>query len=221
MGEQRTGAVRVLRNERQQMSGFQLLQALPYHSAKLTFFDPQYRAVMDNLSYGNEGARQKARANLRQQTDHEIALFVQEIERVLKPSGHLMMWTDKFSIGSGHHLSYFRFAPTLKIVDLIAWNSLRFGMGSRTRGATEYLVVAQKEPLRAKGVWGDQSIRDCWSESSDRDLHPHAKPFKLIETLIRATTGRGDLVVDPCAGSYIVLEACRVSGREFAGCDIA
>jgi DNA modification methylase len=42
----------------------------------------------------------------------------------------------------------------------------------------------------------------------------------LIERLIRATTKAGDLVVDPCAGSYVVLEACRVSGRQFVGCDL-
>jgi DNA modification methylase len=50
--------------------------------------------------------------------------------------------------------------------------------------------------------------------------HPHQKPFFLIRTLIEATTQEGDLVVDPCAGSFIVLDACQSTGRKFLGCDL-
>jgi len=50
--------------------------------------------------------------------------------------------------------------------------------------------------------------------------HPHQKPRKLIRALIEATTKEGDLVVDPCAGSFIVLEVCQATKREFLGCDL-
>lgn len=196
-----------------------MLRAMENESAALAIFDPQYRAVLNKLEFGNEGARQSRRAALPQMSDHDITLFVEQIERVLQASGHLAFWIDKFSIGSGHHLKYFRFSG-LQIVDLIAWNTLRFGMGRRSRGSMEYLIIAQKFPQRAKGFWTDKSIRDCWSESSDRELHPHAKPYQLTERIIRATTRRDDTVVDPCAGSYVVLEACRATGRNFMGCDI-
>lgn len=202
------------------MNGYSMLRAMEDESARLAVFDPQYRAVLNELEFGNEGERQKARADLPQMSDHEISVFVEQIDRVLGTSGHLAFWIDKYSIGSGHHLRYFRFAPGLKIVDLIGWNTLRFGMGRRSRGAMEYLVIAQKYPRQAKGFWSDNSIRDCWTEASARDLHPHAKPYQLTERIIRATTRSGDLVVDPCAGSYVVLEACRNTGRNFMGCDI-
>lgn len=210
----------VARNVRQKMSGYAMLKLIDDGSAALVMFDPQYRAVLDHLEYGNEGARQKARANLPQMSDRMIRLFVEEIERVLRPSGHLAMWFDKFAIGEGLHVRYFDRAPLLKTVDLLCWNTLRFGMGARLRRATEYLLISQKKPHRAVGVWTDHAIRDCWPETSDRSLHAHAKPYQLIERLIRATTKRGDLVVDPCAGSYLVLDACKAAGREFAGCDI-
>jgi len=38
--------------------------------------------------------------------------------------------------------------------------------------------------------------------------------------LIEATTEKGDLIVDPCAGSFIVLEVCQETRREFMGCDL-
>jgi site-specific DNA-methyltransferase (adenine-specific) len=123
-------------------------------------------------------------------------------------------------VGSGRHLGLFAYAPDLAIVDLICWNKLRNGMGRRARCRSEYLVVAQKKPTRAKGVWTDHRLDDSWPEMSDRSIHPHAKPRQLTERLIRAATKRGDLVVDPCAGSYGVLDACHATGRRFVGCDL-
>jgi hypothetical protein len=37
---------------------------------------------------------------------------------------------------------------------------------------------------------------------------------------VEATTEKGDLIVDPCAGSFIVLEVCQETRREFLGCDL-
>lgn len=203
------------------MSGYALLRSLDDASARLAFFDPQYRGVLDHQRYGNEGhKRERRRAALQPMTEHAIALWIEEIARVLKPSGHAMLWVDKFMIGTGHHVRLLRFAPTLQVVDVIHWNKGRPGMGRRARCRSEYLIVAQKAPLRAKGAWTDHRLEDAWIEQSDRSVHPHAKPYQLTERLIRATTRRGDLVVDPCAGGYVVLDACLASGRRFVGCDL-
>ncbi|CAG8728000.1 5073_t:CDS:2, partial [Racocetra persica] len=53
------------------------------------------------------------------------------------------------------------------------------------------------------------SFGTVWEENSlptKQRRHPHQKPKELIKALIGATTNEGDLVVDPCAGSFIVLE---------------
>ena len=55
---------------------------------------------------------------------------------------------------------------------------------------------------------------------SPRKLYPHAKPIGLITQLIGAVTLPGDLVVDPAAGSFVVMHAAHTLGREFIGCDI-
>lgn len=210
----------VARNVRNKMSGYAMLGSLPAGCAKLAFFDPQYRGVLDAMAYGNEGVRQKARAGLPAMNDRTIALFVEEIERVLAGSGHMVLWIDKFALGTGGHLRYFAYAPHLKVVDLIHWNKVRIGMGRRARCRSEYAIVAQKLPIRAKGCWTDHRLEDAWIEHADRAVHAHAKPYQLTERLIRATTKRGDLVVDPCAGGYGVLDACKASGRQFVGCDL-
>jgi site-specific DNA-methyltransferase (adenine-specific) len=210
------------RNARNVMCGYALLRSLDPGVARAAFCDPQYRGLLNAMRYGNEGVtRERARLQLPQMTEKTISGFVEQIERVLSPSGHLFLWCDKYTVGSGGHLRYLVRAPQLSIVDLIAWNKMRPGMGRRARCVTEYIVVLQKQPTRAKGVWIDHRLLDSWTEQSDRSLHPHAKPYQLTERLIRAVTKRGDLIVDPAAGSYTVLEACIASGREFIGCDLA
>ena len=54
-----------------------------------------------------------------------------------------------------------------------------------------------------------------------RTLHPHIKPAGLIARLIGAVTQPGDLVVDPAAGSFVVMRVANQMGRDFVGCDIA
>jgi site-specific DNA-methyltransferase (adenine-specific) len=195
-----------------------LLRSLPDGCARLTFFDPQHRDTLDRLGYGNEGVRQKGRLALPAMTAAYIDQCCREGARVLKPSAYFMLWADTYNLCEGGHR---RIADALKCVDLIAWDSLRAGMGYRTRRRGDYLLVLQKEPLRAKGTWNDHGIPSRWPEKVDRKTHPHAKPAGLIARLIGATTAPGDLVVDPAAGSFIVMHVANSMGRRFAGCDIA
>lgn len=217
----RPDAAQAVPNARNKMGGLELLRQVEDCDAAAVVFDPQYRAVLDKLDFGNEGARQKQRALLPQMSDFMISSFAAEIERVLRPAGYLFLWVDKFSIGSGVHLGWLRYAPQLKIVDLIAWNKDRMGMGRRARCQTEYLVCVQKQPLNAASTWKDHSIPDSFSERADRNRHPHAKPLLLMGRVLASTTRQGDLVIDPCAGGYGTLEICQKIGRQFLGCDIA
>ncbi len=206
-----------VRNRRIKSDGIAFLAKLQSEKFPLVFFDPQYRGVLDHQAYGNEGARQKARATLRQMTDQEIARFFHEIDRVLMPSGHLLLWTDKFHLCMGMQ-QWFK-GTQLEMVDLLVWNKKRMGMGYRTRRVSEYLAVLQKTPRRAKGVWASHDIPDVWDEKMTK-AGPHAKPIGLQAKLIECLTNPGDTVIDPASGSFSVLESCKLSGRDFLGCDI-
>jgi site-specific DNA-methyltransferase (adenine-specific) len=195
-----------------------LLRSLSDSCTPLVFFDPQYRATLDKQKYGNEGSRQRERCALPQMSEEYIESSCREIARVLRPSGYLMLWADTFNICEAHHL---RIADVLPCVDLISWDSCRIGMGYRSRKRGGYLLVLQKRPLRAKTTWRDHSIPDRWIEKANRKLHPLAKPVGLITRLIVATTQPDDLIVDPAAGSFVVMHAARPLGRNFIGCDLA
>jgi len=215
-------------NKKNCMDGFELLRLIPDGEVSCCFFDPQYRGILDKMNYGNEGERQKGRSQLQQMTEEIIVSFIREISRVLIPSGHMFLWVDKLHLVQADALKWVEMSkiydesPTLHLVDMLTWDKESFGMGYRTRRTCEHLLIFQKEPKRAKGVWTNRSIRDVWREKipHPRSGHPHKKPLRLIDTLIGAVTNQHDIVLDPCAGSFIVMDAALSTDRRFIGCDI-
>ncbi len=206
-------------NERIKMDGLELLKLLESDSIATAFFDPQFRGVYDKMKYGNEDtSRNNVRVKLPQMSEEVIMDFTKEIGRVLISSGHLFLWMDKF-----HLCTDFRNwieGTSLSVVDMVTWDKGRMGLGYRTRHQTEFCVVLQKEPRRAKGVWTIRNIPDVWREKIKKS-HPHNKPVQLQAKLIEATTAENDLVIDPAAGSFSVMAACHLTNRNFLGCDIA
>ncbi|MGU4699082.1 site-specific DNA-methyltransferase [Burkholderia cepacia] len=204
-------------NKKTKMDGLKLLKKFNDSSIPAIFFDPQYRGVMDKLEYGNEGARQKGRAELSQMSDEVIRDFILEINRTLQPSGHLLLWVDKFHLVEG--VKEWIKDTKLETVDLVTWDKGRIGMGYRTRRKSEYLMILQKLPKKAKGYWTTHDIPDVWLEKVGRH-HPHAKPEQLQSALINAIVKPGDFVVDPASGGFSVMRSAMDVGRNFIGCDL-
>lgn len=198
--------------------GLLLLRDLPTESVKTVIFDPQYRAVLDHMCYGNEGSREKRRAGLPQMDDEEIKSFFSEINRILTTSGHCFFWCDKFIVVEGVR-RYFAHTD-LQPVDMFTWEKPRIGMGYRTRRKSEHCVILQKPPKRAKGCWNIHNLPDVKAYSAHTAEHPHAKPIDLTMQFLMATTREGDSVCDPCAGSYGTLRACTSLRRRFIGADL-
>ncbi len=205
-------------NQKIKMDGLEFLSLLLNDSIPVCFFDPQYRGIMDKMKYGNEGARQKKRAVLEQMPDQTIYRFIKEINRVLIPGGHLFLWIDKFHLCEGFE-NWIK-ETDLNTVDLITWDKGKIGMGYRTRRKSEYLVVLQKSPVRAKGVWSKHDIPDVWQEKVAHKHHAHPKPVELQRALIQAVTNETDVVIDPAAGTFSVMQACGEINRKFLGCDL-
>ncbi len=208
-------------NQPLNICGLSLLSCLEDSSISLAFFDPQYRGVLDRMKYGNEGERQKGRSELVQMSEEVIINFISEIHRVLKSSAYLMLWIDKFHLCEG--VQKWLEDTSFQSVDLITWDKGKMGMGYRTRRQSEYLLVLQKKPIKAKGTWNLHNIRDVWSEKLSKEelkAHPHSKPKGLQKALILACTQNGDIVLDPAAGSFSVFECCKELERNFLGTNL-
>lgn len=201
-------------------NGITLLRALPDNAVKTAFFDPQYPGGVKNWTTLRESKSviHKRRAELHQMSEATIARFFRELSRVVAPSGHVFLWVDNFHArnGIGHWLEGTEFEN----VDMITWHKNKMGLGQRSRSSAEFVIVLQKKPKRVKGCWTRRNIRSVWEEKVNAKSHTHAKPMELQKALIDATTQPGDLVLDPCAGSFSVMDAALETGRRFIGCDL-
>ena len=206
-------------NRRLKMDGLRLLAKVPDASIPVAFLDPQYRGILNKMNYGNEGeSRGRKRSALAQMEGGVIAEFVREIDRALIPTGHLFLWLDKYELLNGFHR--WLDATTLEVVDLVNWDKDRMGMGYRSRRITEYCLVLQKKPRKAKGVWKIHNIPDTWREKAPKSDHPHRKPIELQGELLAAVSNEGDIVLDPAAGDFTVMHAATSRQRNFLGCDL-
>ena len=57
-------------------------------------------------------------------------------------------------------------------------------------------------------------------EGQEKEYHDWQQPVEVFEGLIDDFTEPGDLVVDPCGGSFTTAVACYRLKRQFIGCDI-
>ena len=128
--------------------------------------------------------RQRGRAAGRAvQPSPDVSGYHQQVcgrdREILRPSGHVCLWMDKFILCGYGAAPIF---PLDWTVDLITWDKGKIGMGYRTRRRGEYLMICQKPPRRAKGIWQDHGIPDVW---------PEKKPAKGLLTPSRSNFRAG------------------------------
>ena len=199
------------------------LKSLPRHSVAAAFFDPQYAPSSDKMT-PREGKKQ-VRAPLpliEKMPTLDLREIVHEIGRVLIQSGYLFLWTDKRHLLTGKVLQWI-YGTHLCEVDMITWAKPIMGLGSKTRHCTEFVLITEKEPFSIPGrAWTVKDLRDFWQESKPLAAHPHNKPIGLQTKLIQAVTQPGEVIIDPCAGSFSVMESVRQAGegRLFLGADL-
>jgi site-specific DNA-methyltransferase (adenine-specific) len=66
-------------------------------------------------------------------------------------------------------------------------------------------------------------VFNCFDYQKDTvtpKIHPTQKPVKLLENLIKLFTDKGDVVIDPCAGSGTTLLAAAQLDRKAYGFEI-
>ncbi len=89
-------------------------------------------------------------------------------------------------------------------------------------GNCEYAVILYREKLPKFNNNG-KMIFNCFDwvkDTNTEKVHPTQKPIKTLERLIEVFTDKGDVVIDPCAGSGTTLIAAENMGRKNYGFEI-
>ncbi|HHY54503.1 MAG TPA: site-specific DNA-methyltransferase [Chloroflexi bacterium] len=176
-----------------------------------------------------------------------IEAVAREVYRVLKPGGRYVV--NIANLGRKpyiplHAFFYQRhmavgFLPMGEIIwqkakgasGNCAWGSWQSAKSPRLRDIHEYLLVFAKQsfsrPDRGESDIGRDefmastlSIWDIPPESAKRVGHPAPFPVALAERVIRLYSYRGDVVLDPFAGSGTTCVAAAMHSRHYAGFDI-
>ncbi len=92
----------------------------------------------------------------------------------------------------------------------------------RPVGNCEYAIILYRDKLPKFNNHG-KMVFNCMDWEQDRDtakIHPTQKPVKLLERLIEIFTDKGEVVIDPCAGSGTTLLAASQCDRRAYGFEI-
>ena len=92
----------------------------------------------------------------------------------------------------------------------------------RIVGNCEYAILLYRDKLPKFNNHG-RMIFNCFDwvkDNTTAKIHPTQKPVKLLEQLIETFTDKGDVVIDPCAGSGSTLLAAVQCDRRAYGFEI-
>lgn len=158
-------------------------------------------SVLTDIPYGKEFLPQ-------------LFALAQFAERMLVPGGVLVVlsgqfYLDKVFAAFGSCLTY------------------QWTMASVWTGDANVIhplsITSKWKPILvfSKGRWKAHGLMvDVLTGQKEKDLHKWQQPLGEVEQLVSYFSQPGDLIIDPCGGSFTTAEACRKMGRRFVGCDI-
>lgn len=193
-----------------------ILRRLPDGSVDLILTDPPYGIEFDQNRY--HAAELGTVAN--DTTLDFLEVIVPEFDRVLADDGHLYMFT--------RWDAYLDMAPPLEeqfgLSTVVVWDKDDggHGMGDLTNWAPrhEWAIHCRRDGAELNGrppnVIRHQDVRF----TDEPKMHPTQKPRGLMEKIIRASSDRGDLVLDPFGGSYATARAAQRTFRRSVSCEL-
>jgi len=221
-----------------QGDSLELLRSLPDRSIDLCFADPPY-----NLSNGGTTCQGGRRVSVHKgqwdesqgvEEDHVFhAAWLQEVQRVLKPSGTLFVSGTQhviFNIGFAMQSMGYHFLNTITWYKPNAAPNLACRFLTHSSELIIWASPSRGKPLlhhfnyaELKEENGGKQMRDLWSIPTPgkreklHGRHPTQKPLALLDRIIRSATRENALVLDPFNGSGTTGVAAVALGRRYLG----
>jgi len=189
------------------------------NSVDLVLTDPPYKTTKRGNSGGTGGMlKNKDFVNGNGgfiNNNVNISDYIYQIERVLKDGGHgYIMCNDKNLLEFLNKITDIG----LKIFKTLIWSKNNCITNMYYMSSHEYIIFFRKGKAVKINNCGTKSVLNF--NNVRNKTHPSEKPVDLLETLIKNSTKKGGIVLDPFMGSGSTGVACMNTGRDFIGFEI-
>ncbi len=206
-----------------------LARLMAGHAADIVFTDPPYNVPIDGHVCGSGNVRHREFAmGTGEMSEREFTSFLEvtlgNAARNVRKGAILFVCMDWRHM---RELAEAGDALGLELKNLVVWNKTNGGMGTFYRSKHEFIFVFKSgdvphvnnfglgETGRYRtNVWDYAGISSMSATRGDElAMHPTVKPTALVSDALRDCSLRGDLVLDPFAGSGTTLIAAEATGR--------
>ena len=216
-----------------------LMRLMPAGCVDAVFADPPYRLSGGGVTVKSGRVQSVDKGQWDRprgfEADHEFNVrWLKEARRVLKPDGSLWVTgTHHIIFSIGYALQSLGF----RVINHVVWEkpdappnalhtafkhaheSLIWASRSRaSRHTFNHDLINSPDPSgQLSSVW---RMRAVPRSEKRHGGHPTQKPLRLVRRALLASTGEGDLVLDPFAGSGTTAVAAKELNRAFVGAEL-
>jgi site-specific DNA-methyltransferase (adenine-specific) len=193
------------------------LRRLPAESVDLVITDPPYESLEKHRAIGTTTRLKHSKSS----SNDWFAIFKNErfpelfaeVFRVLKKNSHFYLYCDPETMFVAKPLAE---AAGFKFWKPLIWRKDRIGMGYHYRAIYECILFFEKGKRKLLNL----GISDVIDAPRIVGGYPAEKPPAVSEVLIKQSSERGQVVIDPFMGSGSVGVAAIGQGRTFLGNDL-
>lgn len=201
-----------------QMDAVAWLRSLPAASVDLVITDPPYESLEKHRAIGTTTRLKHSKSS----SNDWFTIFPNtrfeelfgEVHRVLKKNTHFYLFCDPETMFVAKPIAE---AAGFKFWKPIIWDKRKIGMGYHYRARYECILFFEKGKRRL----ADLGIPDIIEVPRVYNGYPTEKPVGVANVLVRQSSAKGDLVIDPFVGSASTGVAALALERRFAGADIS
>lgn len=207
--------------------GLQFLSEISNNSVDFILTDPPYEISRPTGFIASKGEKTIERFKMSyefgewDERSTNLAPFVAEFYRILRPGGTMIMFYDLWKITVLSEIMKTAKFKQLRFLEWIKTNPVP--INSKLNYLTNSREIALSGVKRSKPTFNSKYDNGIYKypiyHGKDR-FHPTQKSLPLFEELIEKHSSEGDLILDCFAGSATTALAARNTGRSFIGCEM-
>ena len=193
----------------------EIIKTLEDESIDAIIMDSPYSALDKQMTVGSTRKRNLDGGWGFQTWDLDEA-FLKELYRVMKPGGHMFSFMPAAkadTVDYNHNQVLLARRAGWKFQATWVWDKVLLGMGYTGRCQHELIHFFSKGKRRFPLSLKTTDVRAHQREHSSKKIHQTQKPVGLIADIIKFSTARGEVVLDPFAGSGSTAAAALQTGR--------